>query len=158
MRDDKLANSSTTTVTDKSLPLQDAQVNVATPNPLEGTNSLWSVSSVVLLRRLPSIYVPEPPMPDARPRRKKPEDCLRKRQLSLSIIKLCPSLYMEDIERLNSMVDELKSRGHFKANKSMLIRHALEQLDLDQILRTVNITVALSTPSCNAQSHQEAKR
>ena len=40
---------------------------------------------------------------------------------------------MEDIERLNAMVDELKSRGHFKANKSMLIRHALEQLDLDQI-------------------------
>lgn len=43
------------------------------------------------------------------------------------------SLYNEDIERLNTMVDELKRRGHFKANKSMLIRHALEQIDLDQI-------------------------
>ena len=43
------------------------------------------------------------------------------------------SLYMEDIERLNTMVDELKRRGHFKANKSMLIRHALEQIDLDRI-------------------------
>lgn len=43
------------------------------------------------------------------------------------------SLYNEDIERLNMMVDELKRRGHFKANKSMLIRHALEQIDLDQI-------------------------
>ena len=43
------------------------------------------------------------------------------------------SLYMEDIERLNTMVDELKKRGHFKANKSMLIRHALEQIDLNQI-------------------------
>ena len=43
------------------------------------------------------------------------------------------SLYMEDIERLNAMVDELKKRGHFKANKSMLIRHALEQIDLNQI-------------------------
>ena len=43
------------------------------------------------------------------------------------------SLYNEDIDRLNMMVDELKRRGHFKANKSMLIRHALEQIDLDQI-------------------------
>ena len=36
MRDNKISNSSTTTVTDESLPLRDAQVNVATPNPLEG--------------------------------------------------------------------------------------------------------------------------
>ncbi len=46
------------------------------------------------------------------------------------------SLYVEDIERLNRMVNELKRRGHYKANKSQLIRHALAQLDLDTIPKT----------------------
>jgi hypothetical protein len=41
------------------------------------------------------------------------------------------SLYNEDIERLDRMVAELKGRGHYKANKSQLIRYALAQLDLD---------------------------
>ena len=45
------------------------------------------------------------------------------------------SLYNEDIERLNNMVRELKRRGHYKANKSQLIRHALARLDLDEIPR-----------------------
>jgi len=43
------------------------------------------------------------------------------------------SLYNEDIERLNEMVRELKRRGHYKANKSQLIRYALANLDLDEI-------------------------
>lgn len=43
------------------------------------------------------------------------------------------SLYNEDIERLDTMVRELKRRGHYKANKSQLIRHALAQLDLDSV-------------------------
>ena len=43
------------------------------------------------------------------------------------------SLYNEDIERLNTMVRELKRRGHYKANKSQLIRYALARLDVDQI-------------------------
>ncbi len=43
------------------------------------------------------------------------------------------SLYNEDIERLDKMVRELKRRGHYKANKSQLIRYALAQLDLDQV-------------------------
>ena len=43
------------------------------------------------------------------------------------------SLYNEDIERLEKMVRELKKRGHYKANKSQLIRQALAQLDLDSI-------------------------
>jgi hypothetical protein len=46
------------------------------------------------------------------------------------------SLYTEDIERLDAMVRELKRRGHYKANKSQLIRHALAQLDLDKVPRT----------------------
>ncbi|MEE2756103.1 MAG: hypothetical protein VYA30_05560 [Myxococcota bacterium] len=45
------------------------------------------------------------------------------------------SLYTEDIERLNELVKELKSRGHSRASKSMLIREALRQLDLDDVPR-----------------------
>ena len=43
------------------------------------------------------------------------------------------SLYMEDLARLDEMVRELKRRGHYKANKSQLIRLALAQLDLDAL-------------------------
>jgi hypothetical protein len=46
---------------------------------------------------------------------------------------VCISLYVEDIARLEKMVKELKRRGHTKANKSQLIRAALDQVDLDQI-------------------------
>src|SRR5689334_2538479 len=46
---------------------------------------------------------------------------------------VCISLYMPDIENLNSMVAELKKRGHTKANKSQLIRFALKQLNLDKL-------------------------
>jgi hypothetical protein len=45
----------------------------------------------------------------------------------------CISLYTSDIERLEEMVAELKRRGHTKANKSQLIRAALDQLDLSKV-------------------------
>ncbi len=45
------------------------------------------------------------------------------------------SLYNEDIERLEDLVGELKRRGHYKANKSQVIRQALEQLDIDSLRR-----------------------
>jgi len=45
------------------------------------------------------------------------------------------SLYTEDIDRLNELVKDLKARGHSRASKSMLIREALRQLDLDKIPR-----------------------
>jgi hypothetical protein len=48
---------------------------------------------------------------------------------------VCISLYTEDIERLEALVAELKRRGHTKANKSQLIRAALDQVDLDKIPR-----------------------
>jgi hypothetical protein len=41
------------------------------------------------------------------------------------------SLYQEDIERLEGLVAELKRRGHTKANKSQLIRFALDTVNLD---------------------------
>ena len=43
---------------------------------------------------------------------------------------VCISLYTEDIERLESLVAELKKRGHTKANKSAVIRYALDTIDL----------------------------
>jgi len=46
---------------------------------------------------------------------------------------VCISLYTEDIARLESLVAELKKRGHTKANKSQLIRAALDQVDLAKI-------------------------
>jgi hypothetical protein len=49
---------------------------------------------------------------------------------------VCISLYTDDIERLERMVDTLKRRGHTKANKSQLIRAALDQVDLDKVPRS----------------------
>ena len=46
---------------------------------------------------------------------------------------VCISLYTDDIERLERMVETLKSRGHTKANKSQLIRAALDQVDLEKV-------------------------
>ena len=49
---------------------------------------------------------------------------------------VCISLYTDDIEHLERMVDTLKSRGHTKANKSQLIRAALDQVDLEKVPRS----------------------
>jgi hypothetical protein len=46
---------------------------------------------------------------------------------------ICISLYNEDLTRLDAMVDELKERGFTKANRSALIRFALEQVDLAKV-------------------------
>ena len=46
---------------------------------------------------------------------------------------VCISLYTEDIQRLEALVKALKGRGHTKANKSQVIRAALDQIDLDKI-------------------------
>jgi len=43
---------------------------------------------------------------------------------------VCISLYLDDIARLEALVDELKRRGHPRANKSQLVRLALEKVDL----------------------------
>jgi hypothetical protein len=48
---------------------------------------------------------------------------------------ICISLYNGDLERLDGLVEELKARGLTKANRSALIRVALEQLDLDKVPR-----------------------
>ena len=46
---------------------------------------------------------------------------------------ICISLYNEDLTRLDGMVEELKRRGFTKANRSALIRFALEAADLDKV-------------------------
>jgi hypothetical protein len=48
---------------------------------------------------------------------------------------ICISLYTKDLVKLDQMVEELKARGVTKANRSALIRVALEQVDLDRVPR-----------------------
>lgn len=50
---------------------------------------------------------------------------------------ICISMYIDALERLDGMVKELKSRGYTKANRSALIRHALNVVDLDQVPRGI---------------------
>lgn len=46
---------------------------------------------------------------------------------------ICISMYTGDLKRLDRMVEELKSRGLTKANRSALIRYALGEVDLDRV-------------------------
>jgi hypothetical protein len=48
---------------------------------------------------------------------------------------ICISLYTKDLDRLDAMVDQLKEKGVTKANRSALIRAALDQVDLDKVPR-----------------------
>jgi hypothetical protein len=48
---------------------------------------------------------------------------------------ICISLYNGDLERLDGLVEALKGRGLTKANRSALIRVALEQLDIEKVPR-----------------------
>jgi hypothetical protein len=48
---------------------------------------------------------------------------------------ICISLYTKDLDRLDAMVDDLKSRGITKASRSALIRAALDQVDLAKVPR-----------------------
>lgn len=47
---------------------------------------------------------------------------------------LCISTYIADLERMDGLVAEMKSRGYTKASRSMLIRMAITNLDLDKAL------------------------
>jgi len=46
---------------------------------------------------------------------------------------ICISMYTNDLQRLDRMVEELKGRGLTKANRSALIRYALGEVDLDRV-------------------------
>jgi len=46
---------------------------------------------------------------------------------------ICISMYTDDLERLDEMVETLKARGLTKANRSALIRYALANVKLDEV-------------------------
>lgn len=114
------------------------QTQVVTENPLDGEQLLIenlfggggkkrpvvtttpAVQPALVARKLP-----ESSMPVARP----PKAAAKPSHYKIVSI----SLYNEDIDRLENMVRELKRRGHYKANKSQLIRHALAKLDLNLV-------------------------
>jgi hypothetical protein len=48
---------------------------------------------------------------------------------------ICISMYTNDLQRLDEMVDLLKARGLTKANRSALIRYALSAVDLERVPR-----------------------
>jgi hypothetical protein len=77
-----------------------------------------------------SFYSPEPSETD---RSRRPPASPAPKPSHYKVI--CISLYTKDLERLDALVDELKSRGITKANRSALIRVALDQLDLDKVPR-----------------------
>jgi hypothetical protein len=74
-----------------------------------------------------AFYAPDPRESGVRPRRTEPKPAHYK--------VICISLYNGDLDRLDGLVDELKARGITKANRSALIRVALDQLDLDKVPR-----------------------
>lgn len=47
------------------------------------------------------------------------------------------SLYVRDIENLDSLVSRLRAMGHTKASRSSLIRAAIRQVDLQKVERGV---------------------
>ena len=59
----------------------------------------------------------------ARRRTASPQDANHYKVLSIS-------LYNDDIEKMDSLVKELKKRGFTRANRSALIRFALDQVDI----------------------------
>jgi hypothetical protein len=48
---------------------------------------------------------------------------------------ICISMYMQDLTKLDAMVDELKARGLTKASRSALIRFARSGVDLAKVPR-----------------------
>jgi hypothetical protein len=74
-----------------------------------------------------AFYAPDPRGAAGRARKTEPKPAHYK--------VICISLYTKDLERLDELVDELKTRGITKANRSALIRVALDQLDLEKVPR-----------------------
>ena len=72
-----------------------------------------------------------------RPLPNQPHVLLRKKERPTHYKIVCISLYNEDIEHLEQLVTELKRRGHTKANKSAIIRAALDQIDLAKVPKSI---------------------
>ena len=78
-----------------------------------------------------AFYQAEPEPPRGKPLRAKARDEAKPTHYKV----ICISMYTKDLDRLDELVEELKGRGITKANRSALIRVALEQLDLDKVPR-----------------------
>lgn len=94
-----------------------AKTAVLADNPLEGEQLL-----------LDALFGP-PPVAPKRPQAVRRVMAPKPQHYRIMSI----SMYTDDIERLEQMVAELKRRGHYKANKSQLIRHALSRVNLDEV-------------------------
>ena len=75
-----------------------------------------------------AFYSPDAPQPR---RSRKPEAAKKAAHYKV----ICISMYTRDLDRLDALVDQLKARGITKANRSALIRVALDQLDPDKVPR-----------------------
>jgi hypothetical protein len=49
---------------------------------------------------------------------------------------ICISLYRDDLQQLDQMVEQLKRKGITRANRSALIRYALSNVDLNAAAAT----------------------
>lgn len=74
-----------------------------------------------------SFYTQGPSAPERKGRAEKPAPTHYK--------VICISMYTDDLEKLDAMIEALKARGITKANRSALIRHALASVDLDKVPR-----------------------
>jgi len=66
-----------------------------------------------------------------RPRPAPPPPARKSRPTHYKVVSI--SLYTDDLERLGELVERAKALGHTRANRSLLIREALRQLDLAKI-------------------------
>lgn len=71
--------------------------------------------------------------PEREPSRREAKSRAAEKPVHYKVI--CISMYTKDLERLDEMVDALKAKGITKANRSALIRAALDQVDLEKIPR-----------------------
>jgi hypothetical protein len=76
-----------------------------------------------------SFYTPVDPIPESRGAPSRSLD----KPLHYKVI--CISMYTKDLEHLDELVSKLKAKGITKANRSALIRAALDQVDLDKVPR-----------------------
>ncbi len=75
-----------------------------------------------------SFYTPVEPIPE-------PRASSRSLEKPVHYKVICISMYTKDLERLDELVSKLKAKGITKANRSALIRAALDQVDLDKVPR-----------------------
>ena len=82
-----------------------------------------------------AFYTSEPSSPSEvpAPSGRRPRDANKAEAKPAHYKVICISIYTQDLQRLDAMVDDLKSRGMTKANRSALIRAALDQVDLAKV-------------------------